>query len=254
MNVLWISAHPDQRSLNAALRDEGLRALTEQGHEYQLSDLYAMHWNPVVGHEDYGHDPADRLLVAGESAAALAEGRLSDDILAEQAKITWADAVVVQFPLWWYGMPAILKGWFDRVFVKGFAYGVADSSGKVLRYGEGNLAGKRALAVITVGGRESTFSPRGVNGDLEQVLFPLQHGTFWYAGLAPLPPLVFHSADRMREAEFATATKELRRRLETLDTAEPVPFRSQNGGDYDEDLVLKPELAAGRTGLEIHTR
>ncbi|KAA9152488.1 NAD(P)H-dependent oxidoreductase [Amycolatopsis acidicola] len=252
MKVLWIFAHPEQRSLNASLRDEGLRALTEQGHEYRLSDLYAMNWNPVVSREDYALDPDERLKVAGASATALTEGRLSPDILAEQEKLIWADAVVLQFPLWWYGMPAILKGWFDRVFTKGFGYGITDSGGKVLRYGEGTLAGKRALAVLTVGGRESAFGPRGVNGDIQHTLFPLQHGTFWYAGLAPLPPLVFYSADRMGEAEYSTAAKELRRRIETLGTTEPVPFRTQNGGDYDEDLVLKPELAAGRTGPDVH--
>ncbi|GAA5161669.1 MULTISPECIES: NAD(P)H-dependent oxidoreductase [Amycolatopsis] len=250
MNVLWISAHPEPRSLNGSLREEGLRALTELGHEYRLSDLYAMGWNPVVGPEDYGHDPAERLHVADASAEAYESGRLSDDILAEQEKVEWADALVVQFPVWWYGLPAILKGWFDRVFVKGFGYGITREDGVALRYGEGKLAGKRALAVATIGARASALGPRGVHGDLTELLFPLLHGTFWYTGMAPLPPFVVYAADCLDDVECTA--KELRSRLETLGTAEPLPFRTQNGGDYDEDLVLRPHLARGRTGLGVH--
>lgn len=254
MKVLWIYAHPEPRSLTGSLRDEGLRTLTDLGHEYQLSDLYAMRWNPVVDRDDYAQDPGERLLVAGESAAAYESGRLSPDIRAEHEKIEWADALVVQFPVWWYGPPAILKGWFDRVFVKGFGYGVTDENGTVLRYGEGKLTGKRALAAITLGGRRETFSPRGANGKLDDVLFPLLHGTFWYTGMSALPPFVVHSADRAGATEFETAAKDLRTRLENLATDDPIPFRYQNGGDYDEDLVLKPHLAPGRTGLDIHRR
>ncbi|MTD56019.1 NAD(P)H-dependent oxidoreductase [Amycolatopsis pithecellobii] len=252
MKVLWIHAHPEPRSLTGSLRDEGLRALTELGHEYRQSDLYAMRWNPVVDRADYDLDPETRLVVAGESATAYESARLSPDIQAEHKKIEWADVLVLQFPLWWYGMPAILKGWVDRVFVKGFGYGLTGEDGRVLRYGEGHLAGKRALAAITVGGRPSSLGPRGVNGELEQVLFPLLHGTFWYTGMSVLPPFVVHSADRAGAPEFERAVKELRARLETLETEEPIPFRTQNGGDYNENLALKPHLEPGGSGLGIH--
>ncbi|WP_199836286.1 NAD(P)H-dependent oxidoreductase, partial [Streptomyces sp. NRRL F-4489] len=126
MKVLWLFAHPESRSLNAALRTEGLRTLEAHGHEHTLSDLYAMKWNPVVDAADYDHDPSDRLQVGDASERAYATGRLSPDIADEQRKLAWADTLVLQFPLWWYGMPAILKGWFDRVFVKGFAFGHTD--------------------------------------------------------------------------------------------------------------------------------
>lgn len=254
MKVLWLFAHPEHRSLNSALKDEGLRFLQAQGHETQLSDLYAMKWNPVVDADDFGHDPDDRLLVGARSKEAYAAGGLSPDIAAEQDRLRWADAVVIQFPLWWYGMPAILKGWFDRVFVKGFAYGVQDEQGRTLRYGEGRLAGKRAMVVLTAGGHEPAFGPRGINGDLDALLFPLQHGTLWYSGMTVLPPLLVPSADRVSDAAYADAAGRLRDRLHTLDTADPVPFRSQNGGDYDDDLVLRPHLAPGDGGLGVHQR
>jgi NAD(P)H dehydrogenase (quinone) len=253
MNVLWVFAHPEPRSLSGALRDDGLRTLRELGHDVRESDLYAMKWNPVVDAADFGAEAGDeRLVVGATSARAHARGELSPDIGAEQGKLDWADAVVVQFPLWWYGMPAILKGWFDRVFVKGFGYGVRAGDGRTLRYGEGRLAGKRAMVVLTAGAREPAMGPRGVNGSLNEVLFPLHHGTLFYAGLSVLPPVAVYGADRVSDEQFAEARGLLRARLGTLETDEPIPFRTQNGGDYDDDLVLRPDRAPGATGLGVH--
>ncbi|MGH4028824.1 NAD(P)H-dependent oxidoreductase [Actinomycetota bacterium Odt1-20B] len=251
MRILWISAHPDQRSLNGSLTADGLRALEESGHEHRTSDLYAMGWKAVVDADDFRRESTERLFVGDEQERAYKEGKLSDDILAEQEKITWADALVFQFPLWWFGPPAILKGWFDRVLLQGFAFGLHDSEGRVMRYGDGPLAGKRALIVTSVGGRESAFGPRGINGQLDQVLFPMLHGTFWYTGMTALPPLAVYSADRSTDASYARDRAALRERLRTLDTAEPLSFRHQNA-DYDEHMVLRPELAPGRTGLAVH--
>ncbi|MQA10324.1 MAG: flavodoxin family protein [Pseudonocardiaceae bacterium] len=253
MKVLWILAHPEQRSLNGSLRDEGLRELTNLGHEYRQSDLYAMRWNPVVDGDDFQHDPRERLDVAEESERAYTSGRLAGDIRVEQQKLEWADTLVLQFPLWWHGMPAILKGWFDRVFVKGFAYGVRDpASGRTLRYGNGGLAGKRAMVVVSVGAPEITIGPRGIHGDINDLLFPVQHGALWYAGISVAPPLVIAGANRLSDADYDTSAKQLRERLRTLPTAEPLPFRHQDGGDYDESLVLRPELASRHAGLRVH--
>jgi NAD(P)H dehydrogenase (quinone) len=59
---------------------------------------------------------------------AFAQGTQSADIAAEQEKLLWADTVIFQFPLWWFSMPAIMKGWIDRVYAWGFAYGVGEHS------------------------------------------------------------------------------------------------------------------------------
>ena len=254
MRVLWIFAHPESRSLSGALRDEGVRALADLGHQHRSSDLYAMKWKATVDADDFtAHEPDGPLVVTRASQHAHRTGTLSADIRAEQAKLDWADAVVLQFPLWWAGMPAILKGWFDRVFVKGFAYGVTDPDrGHTLRYGEGRLAGKRALAVVTAGSPEAPLGPRGVNGQLDQLLFPLLHGTLWYTGMSVLPPLVVHGADRVGAGEYDAAVSRLRSRLTSLEHDRPLPYRSQNGGDYDDDLVLRPEVAPAATGLAAH--
>ena len=255
MRVLWVYAHPDPRSLNGALRDHGVRVLREHGHEVQESDLYAMGWDPVVRHEDFTHDPAERLDVLTESQRALEEGTLSPDIKQEHDKLRWADTLIVQFPLWWFGMPAILKGWFDRLFVQGFAQGVLDPvTGRARRYGDGGLTGKRAMVITTVGANAATTGPRGIHGELDEVLFPLTHGTLWYPGMVVVAPFVVTGTVKLTDAEFADATKRLTERLVTLEDADTIPFRHQNGGDYDDHLVLRPEVAPGETGVGIHYR
>lgn len=259
MKVLWVCAHPESRSLAASLRSEGLAELAAGGHETEVSDLYAMGWNPVLDAADVRPEPAPgtRLLVGDAQEEAYGTGRLSPDIVAEQRKIRWADALVFQFPLWWHGPPAILKGWFDRVLVQGFAFGLCDASGHSRRYGDGGLAGKRALVVTSAGARASSFGPRGIHGHMDEVLWPLLHGTFWYTGMAPLPPYVVYGADRLTPAEAERPIAGLRARLRALPTTEPLPYRPERdaggcGSAYDETLRLRPSLAPGRTGLGIH--
>ncbi|EHR60692.1 NAD(P)H-dependent oxidoreductase [Saccharomonospora cyanea] len=253
MNVLWIVAHPDRRSLTHALACEGVSHLRALGHEVRVRDLYAMKWNPVVDAADFAHDPAERLLVGAAAEDAYRRGRLCEDIRAEQELVRASDVLVVQFPLWWFGMPAILKGWFDRVFVNGFAFGVRDPvTGATLRYGDGGLRGRRAMVVTTVGAREASFGPRGIHGELEQVLFPVQHGIAHYTGMDPLPPMAVYGADRATEGDYQAAVARLRQRLSTLEETDPVSFRTQDGGDYDADLVLRPHVAPGVTGIAAH--
>ncbi|GAA2861683.1 NAD(P)H-dependent oxidoreductase [Pseudonocardia halophobica] len=252
MDVLWVVAHPEPRSLTGVLAAEGRAALEEQGHRVAVSNLYAMRWDPVLTREDYGLDANERLFVSHGSRRAYDAGTLPPEIRAEQEKLRRADALVLQFPLWWFGMPAILKGWVDRVFVDGFAYGVRGPDGRTRRYGDGVLAGKRALVVTTTGGPDSAFGPRGINGHVEELLFPLLHGTLFYAGATVLPPLLVPGADRFTEEDRLRAGAALRGRLAGLGTDAPLPFRPQRGGDYDEHLVLRPHLTPGQAGLSVH--
>ena len=253
MRVLWLYAHPDPRSLNGSLRDHGIAVLRSHGHEVRESDLYAMGWDPVVRETDFAHDPATRIDVLEESERALNDGSLHADIRAEQEKLLWADTLVVQFPLWWFGMPAILKGWFDRLFVQGFAQGVLDPHTKrPRRYGDGGLVGRRALVITTVGANAVTTGPRGIHGELNEVLFPLTHGTLWYSGMTVVPPFVVNGAVRLGDGDYEDAVKGLTERLVTLPETEPVPFRAQNGGDYDRHLVLGDDHVPGESGVGIH--
>ena len=143
MKTLIVHAHPEPKSLNGSLKDLAVSTLEEAGHEVRVSDLYAMDWKAVVDAADYGPHASSPLRVAVDSGRAFDTGTLTPDVRAEQEKLLWADTIVFQFPLWWYGMPAILKGWFDRVFVSGFAFGKDPATGRRLRFGNYRSASRK---------------------------------------------------------------------------------------------------------------
>ncbi|MCC9624408.1 NAD(P)H-dependent oxidoreductase [Thalassospira sp. MA62] len=254
-NILIVHAHPEPKSLTSALKDVAVETLQSQGHNVKVSDLYAMGWKAVADEDDFKspHD-TDRLTYIAESKHAFAEGTQSPDIAAEQDKLLWADAVLLSFPLWWYGMPAIMKGWFDRVFAFGFAYGVGEHGGERWgdRYGEGTLAGRRAMVVVPIGGRALHYSDRGVNGSLEDILWPIQHGVMFYPGMEVMDPFPVYQSDRMDDAGWQEIVRQFKQRLDGLFTDAPIPFRAQNGGHYDSDQRLKPGLGKGEGGTRMH--
>jgi NAD(P)H dehydrogenase (quinone) len=251
-NVLIVHAHPDPRSLTRQLVELAVATLERCGHRVAVSDLYGMGWKAVFDERDFPvrADPA-RLSFVAESAQSYASGRQAADIAAEQAKLLAADAVILQFPLWWFGMPAILKGWIDRVFAYGLAYGYR-GAGNRYRYGDGGLAGKRALVSVTVGGPAEDYAPRGINGPLDQLLFPITHGTLFFPGMAVLPTHAIYGAGALTAERFAAAAEHWRARLERLFDDAPIPFRSQNGGDYPDGHALADRVAPGQSGLLAH--
>ncbi|GAA2109323.1 NAD(P)H-dependent oxidoreductase [Kitasatospora saccharophila] len=256
MKILIVHAHPEPKSLNGSLKDHAVAVLEAAGHRVRVSDLYAMDWKAAADAADYGPHASSPLKVPLDSGRAFEAGELTADVRAEQEKLLWADTVILQFPLWWYTMPAILKGWVDRVFTYRFAYGVGEHSDTKYgeRFGEGTLAGRRALLSVTVGGPESHYAARGINGPIDDLLFPIQHGILYYPGLEVLPPFVVHGADRLAPERYSAVVEAWEQRLLTLETTEPVPYRRQNFGDYEiPALHLKEGLEpAGRTGFALH--
>ena len=216
------------------------------------SDLYGMQWKPVLDATDFpDRQRLDRLAFIEESGHAYRSGAQALDVSAEQDKLAEADAVVFQFPLWWFGPPAILKGWFDRVFAHGLAYGYR-GAGNTYRYGEGGLTGKRALLSVTVGGPHADYGPRGINGPLDQLLFPVTHGTLFFAGMTVLPTFAVYGADHLDTPAVADALSRYREKLAALFDERPIAFRPQNGGDYPDRHQLADDVAPGQTGLDAH--
>ncbi|MCM5556121.1 NAD(P)H-dependent oxidoreductase [Pleomorphomonas sp. JP5] len=259
MNVLLVFAHPEPLSLAASLRDVAIGELQAEGHEVRVSDLYAMRWKPEADRSDFPLlAPEQRLKVAAASGQGFAAGAMTDDVKTEQDKLDWADAVILQFPLWWYSMPAILKGWIDRVYAYGFAYGVGEHSDRHWgdRFGEGRFVGKRAMLIVTAGGWKEHYSARGINGPIDDLLFPINHGILYYPGFDVLPPFVAYRVDRLDDRGFATLGDALKERMRTLGTTDPIAYRRQNGGDYEiPSLMLRPELASeGASGFGLHLR
>lgn len=258
MKTLIVYAHPEPKSLNSSLKDLAVSTLEGVGHEVRVSDLHAMSWKAVVDAADYGPAASSPLKVARDSGRAFDAGTLTHDVVAEQEKLLWADTIIFQFPLWWYAMPAILKGWVDRVFTYHFAYGVGEHSETRYgdRFGEGTLAGRRALLSVTAGGPRSHYADRGINGPIDDLLFPIHHGILYYPGLEVLPPFVLYGTDRTTDEDYPGIAEAWKERLLTLDSVAPIAFRRQNFGDYEiPSLHLKADLEpAGRTGFGLHVR
>ncbi|AMH42876.1 MAG: NAD(P)H-dependent oxidoreductase [Pseudomonadota bacterium] len=256
MNVLIVYAHPEPKSLNGSLKDFAVTRLENAGHAVKVSDLYAMKWKASLDASDSMDGQAsERFDPALDSKLAFENGRQTRDIAEEQDKLRWADAVILQFPLWWFSMPAILKGWVERVYAYGFAYGVGEHSDKHWgdRYGEGTLAGKRAMLMVTTGGWESHYAARGINGPIDDLLFPIQHGILYYPGFDVLPPFVIYRTGKVDEARFAKALDALGQRLDALWTAKPIAYRRQNAGAYDiPELTLRADMAPGQAGFGVH--
>jgi NAD(P)H dehydrogenase (quinone) len=250
--VLIVHAHPEPESLTRHLVEVAVQALRQQGHEVLLSDLYGMQWKAVFDAHDFPSraDP-DRLSFIAESGHSYATGRQATDIALEQQKLLAADAVILQFPLWWFGMPAIMKGWIDRVYAYGLAYGFK-GAGNRYRYGDGGLKGRRALLSVTVGGPAVDYSPRGVNGPLEQLLFPITHGTLFFPGMDVLATHAVYGAAGINPEDAAAAAQAWRLRVEHLFDEPPIPFRPQNGGDYPDGHVLADHVAVGQSGFAAH--
>ena len=253
--ILVVYAHPEPTSLTRQLVQVTIETLQSQSHEVMQSDLYGMRWKAVFDEHDFpSRANPERLSFIAESAHAYSTGQQTEDVAAEQAKLKNADAVILQCPLWWFGVPAILKGWIERVYAFGFGYGYMDGSNQH-RYGDGALKGKRALVSVLTGGHAIDYSPRGINGPIEQLLFPLTHGALFYPGMDVLPTHAVYGAAHMTTAEEVEAAKAAwRRRVECLFEDTPIAFRPQNGGDYPDRHILADHVAPGQSGLLAHIR
>lgn len=185
MNVLIVHAHPEAQSFTSAMKSAAVEDFTAAGHSVVVSDLYAMNWNPVASADDFAsRGNADYLNYALEQRTNADAHTLAPDIVAELEKLEAADLVIFSFPLYWFSVPAILKGWFDRVLVSGRVYG-----GRRF-YDQGGLKGKRAMLALTCGGRDYMLAEGGIHGDIEKILMPVLQGTLAYTGMTVLPSFV----------------------------------------------------------------
>lgn len=250
--VLIVHAQPEPTSLTRHLVDIGVEALQEQGHDVLTSDLYGMKWKAVFDADDFP-DRADtrRLSFIDESRHAYKQGLQTPDVVAEQEKLLAADAVILKFPLWWFSMPAIMKGWIERVYAYNFAYGYKDA-GNSYRYGEGILRGKRAMLSVMCGGPREDYLPRGINGPLDELLFPITHGSLFYTGMDVLPTFALYGTGRLDADGVAAAETAWRGRLARLFQEDPIRYRRQNDGDFPDRHVMADDVAPGKTGIAAH--
>jgi NAD(P)H dehydrogenase (quinone) len=217
MNCFVIHAHPEPQSFNGALFRAATEQLAADGHAVQTSDLYAMKFNPVSGRENFTtvKDP-DFLKLQIEEMHATEHDGFAPDLQAELDKLFWCDVMIWQFPLWWFGAPAILKGWADRVLAMGKTYG-GDRF-----YENGQFKGKRALLSVTTGGPAPAYEPGGFNGDIHGILRPIQRGILRFVGFDVLAPHIVYAPVRATPEQRAQWLAENRKRLGGIAKETPI--------------------------------
>jgi NAD(P)H dehydrogenase (quinone) len=192
MNVLIVYAHPEPTSFSGALKDRAVQTLVDLGYQVTVSDLYTENFNPVAGRHDFTTvADSNRFHYQNEQLHASKSDGFTEDLKREQKRMLDADLMIFVFPLWWGGIPAILKGWFDRVL----AYGVAYADGE--RFSSGRFLGRKGIACITTGGTKKRFSESDVYGDIKKVLYPINRCMLEYMGLDVQDPFVAYAAPRV---------------------------------------------------------
>ncbi|KAG9467948.1 hypothetical protein GDO78_013989 [Eleutherodactylus coqui] len=208
--ALTVFAHQERTSFNYAMKEAAQAALQKKGWTVLVSDLYEMNFNAILSRDDIRGEPKhpNNFKYSSETLVAWKEGRLSRDIEEEQKKLDKADLVIFQFPLYWCGPPAIMKGWMERVFSKGFAYS------REFRYSEG----------------------------------PFKSGILNFCGFQVLPPqIAYYVAHETQEVRVGML-KSWEKRLETIWDEKPIrflpnqDFEGESGG-----YLLKKEVEEAKS-------
>lgn len=168
MNHLVVYAHPHEGSFNKAILTTAVSALKANGHDVHVRDLNQLGFNPVLS-------PSD--------TDALRKGNPPADIKTEQEYLAKADYITFIYPIWWTGLPAILKGYVDRAFSYGFAYQY-NSEGGIDQL----FTGKKGLTVNTYGTPAEIYDSIGMTNSLKQTSGT---GIFEFCGIEVVEQLLF---------------------------------------------------------------
>ncbi|MFT5220087.1 MAG: NAD(P)H dehydrogenase (quinone) [Planctomycetota bacterium] len=168
MNILVIYTHPRADSLNHSLLEATIRGLEQAGHQIKVADLYAENFQPAMTVDDFSQFELKPMPA---------------DVLAEQARIEWSDALVFIFPLWWWSVPGMLKGWIDRVMSYSWAwFDPMDPT-------SGSLGERKILVMVTAGASQKQLAKRKYD---ESFHTQLNIGTWDYCGFRDVTTRVFY--------------------------------------------------------------
>ena len=202
--ALIVHAHPEPHSFTTAQMATAAQALRDAGYRVDVLDLYTEAWVPVLDRGEFA--PVDGpFKPQAEQQRAVRNGTLDAVVKAHLDRLLAADLLVLSFPMWWFSLPAILKGWMDRVFVMGAVFG-----GDYGLFGDAALAGRRALLLFTTGGSNEAFRPGGTLGSMDDFLFHIHRGMLEFVGFKVLDPVVTYGPAHMTDQERAVALDAVR--------------------------------------------
>lgn len=152
MNYLIVYSHLNPESFSKAIVDEAEKVIKakDASNEVKIIDLYGDNFNPVLGMPDI--------------AAAFQGAETPADVVKYQELVTWADHISLIFPMWWGQMPAMLKGFIDRVFTAGFAFTYTEEGAK------GLLEGKKAQIIINTGSPNEYYAQTGMHDAQKRIM------------------------------------------------------------------------------------
>ncbi|MFA5088307.1 MAG: NAD(P)H-dependent oxidoreductase [Candidatus Omnitrophota bacterium] len=192
MKYLIVYSHPNPKSFNHAIKEVLLNELEALGQEVRVRDLYAHDFDPVLRASDF---------------QSFHEGIIPEDIKAEQGHISWAEEIIFIFPIWWTGLPAILKGYIDKVFSLNFAYSYGAQGPK------GLLPDKKVFIINTTGSPQEAYEKTGMFKSLNQTV---EDGIFRFCAMPITGHKYFSSvitcSDQERKAMLAEV-KQIAKRL-----------------------------------------
>ncbi|WJE52354.1 NAD(P)H-dependent oxidoreductase [Bacillus cereus] len=162
MKHLIVYAHPNPQSFNHAILETVKAEQEGKDHEVRVRDLYELNFNPVLSASDF---------------VSFSQGKTPANIQEEQEHITWADSIIFIYPVWWAGLPAILKGYVDRVFSHGFAYTYGENGIEKL------LSGKKGLLLSTMGNSKEAYTASGMFDAMKKTT---DAGIFEFTGIETL--------------------------------------------------------------------
>jgi NAD(P)H dehydrogenase (quinone) len=178
MNYLLILAHPNKNSFSNAITYRLKEVLENKSHKVDIIDLYEDEFDPVLKAREL--DPETKM-------------NLDADILAYQKRISWADEIVLIYPLWWMHMPAIIKGFIDRVFTLGFAYDKTEDGKFIFP-----LNSKRGSIVVPMGLPKKIADEDGTNKGIH---LTQGKGLFAFCGIKIRHEILFHSVPSCSQEE-----------------------------------------------------
>ncbi len=250
MQVLIVYAHPEPQSFNGSMLNVALDAFNAQGHDVVVSDLYAQQFDPVAGPGDVISRKNEDCFSLGEEQMHASKNALfSADISIEIDKLLQADLLILQFPMWWFSMPAILKGWVDRVFAFGSVYDFGQT------WEAGVLKGRRAMLSVTTSAPAAAFAPDGRNGDIERVLWPIHAGILGIVGYTVMPPFVAHGIPFIGEAAMNAELDRYHGMLKNVHSAEPLYFHTaEQIENYRLKQDVEPATPGQHRGRRLHMK